>query len=174
MRHVKFCVTDADDGSPSKSAMHNRVVNSGKKMKSTLDVKPDPSHVRQIRVALLATALSVASPVIAQEATRLAKADVESLVVGKKLQYLSATSGETITWDSKNDGAVYFNTTQSKGNRSVRGTYTIEDDGSMCHKWSDDKYLHLQDGCVLFMRDGDRTRVVSKRNPDKLLGNLIQ
>ena len=143
-------------------------------MESNLDVKPRASHVRQICVAVLATTLCIASSAVAEEAKQLTKAEVESLVVGKKIQYLSASTGATIGWDSKSDGSVYFSTTQTRRNTQIRGTYTIEDDGSLCHKWGDDKYLHLQDGCVLFMSDEGKTHVVSKRSPDKVFGDVVQ
>ncbi len=69
-------------------------------MKSNFDGTRGASQVRQIRGVMLAAALCIASFAVAQEARQPTKAEVESLVVGKKIQYVSTTTGATIGWDS--------------------------------------------------------------------------
>ena len=148
-------------------------------MKSrALVVMRAPSRARWVsgtRRVMVAAGLGIASFVMAQDATKLAKADVESLVVGKKVQYVSATTGSTNVWDIKSNGSAFFQSPQARYAPVIAGTYTIEDDGSLCFVWrNSDRYVVLQDGCVLFMRDAAKTRIVGKLNPARVIGDLVE
>ena len=55
---------------------------------------------------VVATALLAAGSVNAQVVT-LAKAEVEALLVGKKVNYKSVRTGGTVTWEVQPNGVLY-------------------------------------------------------------------
>ena len=127
------------------------------------------------RRVVFAAGLGVASLAMAQDATKLTKADVESLVVDKKVQYTSAATGSPIVWDIKSNGSAFWQAPKARQLVIIAGTYTIGDDGSLCFVWrNSDRYVVLQDGCVLFMRDAGKTHIVSKLNPARVIGDLVE
>ena len=128
-----------------------------------------PSATIVMSSAVLALALSSVAP--AQDATRLAKADVEALTSGKELRYERA-DGSMVVWDLRTDGSVYYTPRNAQRSIVIGGTYTVEDDGSLCLKWRADKYVTLTDGCYVFTRLDDKTRISGKRNPERVIGTL--
>ena len=127
-----------------------------------------------LRAAVLAVSLVATTSALADEPTRLTKSEVEGIVVGKKVQYVRASDGSTTVWDVKSDGVVYFNPPRTRRNINISGAYTISDDGALCFKWNQDKEYPMQDGCVVFMRDAGKTRIVSQRNPERVFGDLVE
>jgi hypothetical protein len=127
---------------------------------------------RSIGFVARATALVFSVPAIAQDAQRLPKADVETLVTGKKIEYLRSTDSATIGWDFRSGGDVFYTTSRTQRNIAISGKYTIEDDGAVCFKWNQDKNFNVPDGCVLFTRDATKTRVVGHRNPERIIGEV--
>ncbi len=126
------------------------------------------------RAAMLVLSMGFATAAVAEEPIRLTKADVEAIAVGKKLQYVRASDGSTVTFDVKDNGTVFFSPPKTQRNLTISGNYVVGDDGSLCFKWNQDKYYPMQDGCFLFVRDGSKTHLVGKRNPDRVLGDLAE
>ena len=121
--------------------------------------------------ALAACALS--ATVLAQDATRLTKPEVEALTAGRELKYTRATDGTPIVWDFRKDGSVYYTPQNTRRAIVIGGSYTIDDDAGLCIKWREDKYVTMTDACYVFVRTGDTTRIASKRNPDRVFGELV-
>lgn len=122
---------------------------------------------------LLAVAF-VSSPLFAADGGRLAKADVEALVVGKEVRYQrSAEGGGVVAWDVRGDGSIWY-TPKTQRAVSIGGNYTVEDDGGFCIKWREDKYVRLTDGCYYFVRDGGKTILTGRRNPERVIGELVE
>ena len=109
-----------------------------------------PSQAVSVFLATLAASLCAVPPAVAQdaatEAKRLTKAEVESMVVGKKLQYVRASDGANVVWDLDRDGTAHYAPPKTMRNLTISGTYTVGDDGSLCFKWNQDKYVSMQDG----------------------------
>lgn len=110
---------------------------------------------------------------MAQEPTRIAKSEVEVMVVGKKVWYLRSRDNSKIAWDFKADGTVYYATPNSRRNVLVPGTYTIDDRGRVCFKWGEVKDFVMQDGCVGFQRDGEKLHVIGGGDPPRVLGEVL-
>ena len=104
----------------------------------------------------------------------LTKAEAAPLVVDKKLAYVRKRDGARQAYDFKGDGTVYFTTSTTARNTSFYGTYALGDDGAVCFKWNPDKYLVMQDGCMLLRRDGDKLVIVGQRNPGNVIGEVAQ
>ena len=94
------------------------------------------------------------------------------MTAGKEVKFTRATDGNTITWDSRKDGNVWFTPRNTQRSITVGGTYTIDDDGGLCLKWREDKYVRLQDGCYYIVRDGGKTRITGQRNPELIVGEI--
>ena len=127
-----------------------------------------------LRACVLAVGLAAGSHAAAQDAKALTKAEVEALVVGKKLQYTRVTDGSNVVFDIRDNGKVYYAPTRTSRNLSIQGAYTIGDEGALCFKWEADKYVSLQDGCYLFKRDSTKTRIYARRNPETAIGDVIE
>jgi len=84
------------------------------------------------RSILLAVAVSFAGGVLAGEPVRLGKAEVESGLPGKTLNYANV-NGSTASVSFSADGRVSYRTGNSKA--SI-GTWTVEDNGRYCIKFS--------------------------------------
>jgi hypothetical protein len=130
-----------------------------------------PQRVGAVLLVIASIAVPCAS---AQESRLLTKSEVEGIAVGKKLSYVRATDGATVVFDVREGGKVYYSPARTQRNLSIGGTYTIGDDGSLCFKWEADKYVTMKDGCFLFKREGTKTHVVGGRNPDSLVGELVE
>ena len=113
----------------------------------------------------------VAATAEAEDAVRLAKAEVEAMTAGKEVKFTRA-DGNTVTWDFRKDGSVWYAPRNAQRAITIGGTYTIDDDGGICLKWREDKYVRLQDGCYYFVRDGGRTRITGHRNPERIVGEV--
>jgi hypothetical protein len=118
--------------------------------------------------------VAAAGAASAEGVNLLTKSEVEGIAVGKKLQYVRASDGTTVTFDVREGGKVWYSPPKTQRNITIGGAYTIGDDGKLCFKWEQDKYVSLQDGCYLFRREGDKIRVVGGRNPDSVIGDLVQ
>ena len=127
-----------------------------------------------LRACILAIGLAAGSHASGQDAKPLTKAEVEGLVVGKKLQYTRVTDGSNVVFDIRDNGKVYYAPQRTSRNLSIQGAYTIGDEGTLCFKWEADKYVSLQDGCYLFKRDGAKTHIYARRSPDTVMGDVIE
>jgi hypothetical protein len=126
-------------------------------------------------VALAATCLAatIAVDALADDLSApLGKGEVVSLVVGKKVAYVRKRDGAKQAWDFKDGGTVYFTTSTTNRNTPFSGTYTLGDDGAVCFKWNQDKFLTMQDSCVMFKHAGDKLVVVGERNPNAVFGEV--
>ena len=127
-----------------------------------------------VRISVAGIALAaVASTVVAQESGRLSKEAVEALVVGKEVRFTRASDGNVIEWDVRKDGSIWF-TPKTRRSITIGGEYKVEDDGGLCVKWREDKYVPMIDGCSYFVRDGGKTVLTGKRNPDRVYGTLLE
>ena len=121
-------------------------------------------RIRSASAGLAFAALAtIASTAAAQDPGRLPKDAVETLVVGKEVRYTRASDGSVVTWDVRKDGSIWF-TPKTQRAITIGGEYKVEDDGGLCIKWRDDKYVRMTDGCTYFVRDGDRTVLTGKRS----------
>ena len=128
---------------------------------------------RSIAIAGALVVLFVEGQAAADELSApLPRADVAPLVVDKKLAYVRKRDGARQAYDFKGDGTVYFTTSTTTRNTAFSGTYVLGDDGAVCFKWNPDKYLVMQDGCMLLRRDGDKLVIVGQRNPDNVIGEV--
>ena len=121
----------------------------------------------------LAIGVAAAPHASAQDAKALTKAEVEALVVGKKLQY-TRVDGSNVTFDTRDNGKAYYSPQRTTRNLVIQGAYTISDEGALCFKWEADKYVAMQDGCYLFKRDSAKTHVYARRNPETVIGDVIE
>jgi hypothetical protein len=132
---------------------------------------------RAIRALAPAFALALAtlSIAVAQENTLLTKAEVETLTVGKMMKYVRASDNETMAYDVRDGGLAFHTSTNLRRAVNVKGQWTIGDDGALCFKWENtDRYVTVRDGCFKFRRAGDKIQVVGSRNPDNVIGDLVQ
>ena len=140
-----------------------------------MDLRRHVEPVAMLRAAVLAVSLVAVTSAFADEPTRLAKSDVETLVVGKKVRFTRASDGATVLWDVRGDGVAYLSPPNTQRNLTISGSYTLGDDGSLCFKWNNtDKYVNTTDGCYLFTRDAGKTRIVGRRNPERVIGDLVE
>lgn len=123
-------------------------------------------------IAGLVATLCVASA-FAQEPARLAKPEVEVMVVGKKIWYQRALDDAKISWDFKPDGVVYYGSPKIRRNLQLSGTYTITERGGVCFKWNVDKEVAMKDGCIGFRRDGEKLQIVGGGDPPRVLGDVV-
>ena len=108
------------------------------------------------------------------QATPLTKAEVETMTGDNKVEYVRASDQATIAWAFKKDGAVFYTTTNTRRNIPIHGTYTISDNGAVCFKWDQDKYLTMTDGCIAFSREGDKIHVTGARDRERILGDVVK
>ena len=127
-----------------------------------------------LRCLFVAAALLAALGVAIAADAPLGKADVEAMITGKKVSYVRKRDGTPMAYDFRSGGDVYYTTSNTVRNAGFGGTYTVEDDGAVCFKWRQDKYMNMQDGCVRFRRDGDKTQIVGRKNPDFLIGDVVE
>lgn len=133
---------------------------------------PSGANARALVVALGLAAF--ASPAWSEGAPLFTQAEVQSLVVGKTLKYTRGSDGRTIVFDIRSGGKVYYSPPLIQRNISIQGTWTIGDDGGLCFKWESDKYVNLQDGCFKFRHAAEKIQIVGGRNPDNVIGDVVQ
>lgn len=124
-----------------------------------------------VRIAWLVFAVlpcqALADPV------RLARSEVETMVVGKPVKFVRASDQTEVTWETRSDGQIYYSPPRTQRHITISGTYTIDEDGALCTKWNADKYVTMTDACYLFVRDGDKLRMVGKRNNERVIGEVV-
>ncbi len=134
-------------------------------------VVPVPLVVPVLPAVVFALCAALCGNAAAQDASRLGKTEVEALTADKELKYERA-DGSTVAWDFRKDGSVYYTPRNAKRAVVIGGTYAVDDDGALCLKWREDKYVTMTDGCYVFTRLDDKTRISSRRNPERIVGTL--
>ena len=126
-------------------------------------------------MAAFAACLALVGVAHADDAVRYSKAETESLVVGKKVEWVRARDDAKITYMFKESGGdVFLTTTSSRRNVPVSGTYTITDSGSVCFKWKESQMIPMQDGCIAFAHNGGRTQLTNASDSTKVLGLVAE
>ena len=123
----------------------------------------------------VALALAAGSAAVGQTNPLQTKAEVETLTVGKTLKYVRASDKETMAYDVRDGGSAFHTAANLTRPVTVKGQWTINDDGGLCFKWDNtDKYVTLRDGCFKFRHAGDKVQIVGGRNPDFVVGDVVQ
>ena len=127
------------------------------------------------RTAMLTMAcLAFAGAAQADDAVRYTKAETDALVVGKTIEWVRARDDAKITYAFKDDDKVFFTTSRTARNIPIAGTYTVTDRGSVCFKWTQDKFVAMQDGCIAFAHDGAKTQIVNPTDVTRVLGQVAE
>lgn len=128
--------------------------------------------MKTISMAAIVTGLALAGTALADDAVRYTKAETDAFVSGKRIEWVRARDGAKIAYAFKDNGNVFFTTTNTTRNIPISGTYEVTEHGSVCFKWNADKYVAMQDGCVAFAHDGAKTQVVSPKDTTRVLGQV--
>ena len=127
------------------------------------------------RIFLASIACLLAAETGAQELSPpLRKSEVEELITGKAIHYLRKRDGATIGWNFRSGDDVFYTNSTTTRNIPLAGSYRVTDGGAVCFKWNRDKYLIVEDGCVRFRREGNTLHVVSFKDPDNIVGDVVR
>lgn len=94
-------------------------------------------------IPVFCTLSAFAGFAVAQTPAPVSASELQSTVVGKKVEHLRLSDKRTFIWDVRPGGALYIQ------NSSLKGKWNLTDDGQFCIKW---EVAQVPDRCYFFYK----------------------